>query len=70
MKGVRVEMDHGGRSLKSQMKRADKLQSVYTLILGEREIAEKKALLRNMRASTQTEVHLDHIEETIIELER
>ena len=70
MKGVRVEMDHGGRSLKSQMKRADKLQSVYTLILGEREIAEKKALLRNMRASTQTEIHLDQIEETIIELER
>jgi len=70
MKGVRVEMDHGGRSLKSQMKRADKLQSVYTLILGEREIAEKKALLRNMRASTQAEVHLDQIEETIFELER
>ena len=48
MKGIRVEMDYAGRSLKSQMKRADKLKSLYTLILGEREIAENKALLRNM----------------------
>ena len=38
-------MDHAGRSLKSQMKRADKLKSLYTLILGEREISENKALL-------------------------
>jgi len=65
-----VEMDHVGRSLKSQMKRADKLKSAYTLILGEREIAENKALLRNMLSSTQTEVGLDSLEETITELAR
>ncbi|MDP3098401.1 MAG: His/Gly/Thr/Pro-type tRNA ligase C-terminal domain-containing protein, partial [Syntrophales bacterium] len=70
MKGIRVEMDHAGRSLKSQMKRADKLKSAYTLILGEREIAENKALLRNMLSSTQTEVGLDRLEETITELAR
>jgi histidyl-tRNA synthetase len=50
------------------MKRADKLKSLYTLILGEREIAENKALLRNMLSSTQTEVGLDSLEETITKL--
>ena len=70
MKGIRVEIDHAGRSLKSQMKRADKLKSVYTLILGDREIQENKALLRNMRASTQEEIRLDSIEETIMKIER
>jgi histidyl-tRNA synthetase len=68
MKGIRVEMDHAGRSLKSQMKRADRLKSAYTLILGEREIAENKALLRNMLSSVQTEVGLDNLEVTITEL--
>jgi histidyl-tRNA synthetase len=61
-------MDHAGRSLKSQMKRADKLKSLYTLILGEREISENKALLRNMHTSTQEEVGLDRLEETIAKL--
>jgi histidyl-tRNA synthetase len=68
MKGIRVEMDHAGRSLKSQMKRADKLKSLYTLILGDREILENKALLRNMLSSTQEEVGLDRLEETIAKL--
>ncbi len=62
MKGIRVEMDYGGRSLKSQMKRANKLNSAFTLILGDREIDENRALLRDMRASTQEDVALDKLE--------
>jgi histidyl-tRNA synthetase len=70
MNGIHVEMDHAGRSLKSQMKRADKLKSVYAMILGDREILENKALLRNMRTSTQQEINLDCMEETILKIER
>ena len=70
MKGIRVEMDYAGRSLKSQMKRADKLKSSFALILGEREIDENRALLRNMRTSTQEEVALDDLEETIMKISR
>ncbi|MCE5264093.1 MAG: histidine--tRNA ligase [Deltaproteobacteria bacterium] len=70
MRGVHVEMDHAGRSLKSQMKRADKVKSTYALILGDREIQENKALLRNMRSSTQEEIRLDDMEETILKIER
>jgi histidyl-tRNA synthetase len=70
MKGIHVELDHAGRSLKSQMKRADRLKSAYTMILGDREIQENKALLRNMLTSTQEEIHLDSMEETILKIER
>lgn len=70
IRGVHVEMDPAGRSLKSQMKRADRMKSVYTLILGDREIQENKALLRNMRSSTQEEIRLDSMEETILKTER
>lgn len=70
MKGIRVEMDYDNRSLKGQMKRANRLNSAFALILGEREIDENRALLRNMRASAQEEVRLDDLEETIMKIAR
>ena len=70
MKGIRAEMDYTVRSLKSQMKRADKLKSSFALIIGEREIDDNRALLRDMRASTQEEVALDDLENTIMKLSR
>jgi histidyl-tRNA synthetase len=66
LKGIPSEMDYTGKSLKSQMKRADKLESLYVLILGDKEIAENSAELRNMRKSTQETVELDRIEEIVI----
>ncbi|MBE9547348.1 MAG: histidine--tRNA ligase [Proteobacteria bacterium] len=71
MRGIRTEMDYSGKSLKSQMKRSNKLNSHYTLILGEREIEEKKAELRNMKEGTQETIsfdNIDNIEETIIDI--
>jgi histidyl-tRNA synthetase len=70
MKGRRVEMDYTSKSLKSQMKRADKLKSSFALIIGEREIDDNRALLRNMRASTQEEVALEDLERTIMKIAR
>jgi histidyl-tRNA synthetase len=70
MKGLSVEMDYAGRSLKSQMKRADKQRCQYALILGEREIEENKASLRNMQTGVQEEANLDNLEETIIKSAR
>ena len=70
MQGIRAEMDYTAHSLKSQMKRADKLKSSFALIIGEREIDDNRALLRNMRASTQEEVALDELEKTIIKIVR
>ncbi|MEN6317334.1 MAG: histidine--tRNA ligase [Syntrophaceae bacterium] len=68
LKGIQSEMDYSAKSLKSQMKRADKLKCYYTLILGEKEIMEKKAELRDMRKGTQENISFDHIEESIIKI--
>jgi histidyl-tRNA synthetase len=70
MSGILTEMDYLGKSLKSQMKRADKFQCAYTLILGEKELRERKAELRNMRQGTQETIGLDGIEETILKFVR
>ncbi|HVO67076.1 MAG TPA: histidine--tRNA ligase [Syntrophales bacterium] len=68
--GIQTEMDYSGKSLKGQMKRADKLNSHFTLILGDREILESKAELRNMKKGTQETLSLECLEETIIKIIR
>ena len=57
--GIYAECDVVGRSLKAQMKYANKLGAEYTLILGDTEVESGKAQLRNMQDGTQTEVVLD-----------
>ena len=49
--GIRVELNLGGGSFKSQMKRADKSQAEYALILGEQELADEKAGLKPLRGT-------------------
>jgi histidyl-tRNA synthetase len=61
-KGLSVEMEGEVRSLKSQMRRADKLKAVSVLIIGEDELAKGKAVLRDMASKQQTEISLDGIE--------
>ena len=56
--GVYAECDIVGRSLKAQMKYANKLNAAYTLILGDSEIEAGRAQLRNMETGEQTEVAL------------
>ncbi|MGZ3577744.1 MAG: histidine--tRNA ligase [Syntrophales bacterium] len=68
--GIKTEMDYGGKSLKSQMKRADKLSSHYALILGDREISENRAEFRNMQKGTQETIGLDNLENTIVKILR
>ncbi len=62
--GVRVEMDYLGKSLKAQMRRANKLKAAFTLILGEDELESGQAQLKNMSDSSQSLVGL----ETLVEL--
>ena len=57
--GAPVECDLMGRSLKAQMKYANKLGAEYTLIIGDSEIECGKAQLRNMSDGSQREVELD-----------
>ncbi len=63
--GVSAEINYTGKSLKGQMKEADRLGAAYTLILGEREIQEGQAELRHMGRATQQKVKLAGIETEI-----
>lgn len=56
--GFAADMDHVGRSLKAQMKYADKTGCRYALILGENEIKEGIVNVRRMDGSEQTSVPL------------
>ncbi len=55
-RGVKTECDIVGRSLKAQMKYADKIDANYTLIIGDSEIESGKAILKNMKTSEQREI--------------
>ncbi len=57
--GKYAECDIVGRSLKAQMKYANKIGAEYTLIIGDSEIDAGCAQLKNMSDGTQTEVKLD-----------
>ncbi len=57
--GIKTEIDYEGRSLKAQMRRADKLNSRYVLILGEEELKSGRAILRDMTKKDQEEIRLD-----------
>jgi histidyl-tRNA synthetase len=47
--------------LKSQLKSADRLKAVYTIILGEEELKAGRAAVREMTTSQQVEVGLDGV---------
>ena len=63
--GIRAELDYERKSLKSQMRRADKLKARYVLILGDEEIRRGRAVLRNMEDKSQEDVPTDRIVEMI-----
>ncbi len=54
-----VAMDHEGRSLKSQMKQANKADAKYVLIIGDNEIERGKGVLKNMVTQQQQDVKLE-----------
>jgi histidyl-tRNA synthetase len=56
--GLRSAMDPAGRSLKNQMKQAGKSAARFTFILGEDELANNVAILRNMATREQQEIPL------------
>jgi histidyl-tRNA synthetase len=54
--GHRVYLDFDGRSLKSQMRLADKLGAKFVIIIGEEELKSGKLLLRDMATKEQKNV--------------
>lgn len=59
--GLSARMDYAGRSMKSQMKQADKANARYALILGEDELAKGVVTVRDMESSGQEQVAREDI---------
>lgn len=59
--GINADCDIMGRSLKAQMKYADKISARFVLMLGDSEIESGKATVKEMATSEQTEIALDDI---------
>lgn len=64
-KGLRVAMDLEGKSLKSQMKQADRAKARHVLILGEEELAAGRAALRDMSSKEQRQVPIAGTQEAL-----
>jgi histidyl-tRNA synthetase len=62
-KGYTVTYDLIKRSVKAQLREANKLNCKYTIILGEDELRAGKIIVKNMNNGEQTEVELNKFEE-------
>ena len=56
--GMRAQSDLMGRSLKAQMKYADKIKAIYTVVLGDDEVANQSAVAKNMLTKEQITLDL------------
>ena len=63
--GLSAAMDFAGRSMKAQMKQANKMGAKYSVILGEDEISEGVVMLRSMEDSSQAKVPMNQVAEKI-----
>lgn len=66
--GIHTETDVVGRSLKAQMKYADKIGAKYTAVIGSDELQNNTVKVKNMTTGTATELSLDNFEDNFLRL--
>ena len=59
--GLTANMDYAGRSMKAQMKQANKHHARYALILGEDEVANGIVQLKDMEKSEQQSIKMEDV---------
>ncbi len=57
-KKIKADLDHKGRSVKAQMRRADRLGSKTVMVLGEKEVAEQRGQLKLLSTGETLSVSL------------
>jgi len=65
-KKIRCELDFLNRSLKAQMKEADRQKAKKVLIIGEDELKKGKATLRDMQKKEQKEIEFEKLVQELI----
>ncbi len=63
--GIKADSDDIGKSVKAQMKYANKIDSKYSMILGENELNSNTANVKNMETGEQTKINLNNIIEEL-----
>ncbi len=62
-KGIRVETEYEDKSLKSQMRKADKSKAQYSIIIGENELEKRIFSLREMKTGSEKSLPLKKLAE-------
>ena len=62
---ISADSDHLDRSVKAQFKYSDKINSKFTIVIGDDELANDSATLKNMQTSEQTTVKLSELVEEL-----
>jgi histidyl-tRNA synthetase len=68
MAGLRAERAYGAKSMKSQMKSANKSRAVVAVIIGDDELARGVATVRPMDGGEQSEYPLDAVVATVADI--
>jgi len=63
--GISSQMDYDERSLKSQLKLANRIGADYAVIVGDEELADGEVLLRDMNTGAQDAVLLSTLKEVL-----
>ncbi len=63
--GFSAETDLMGKSVKAQMKYADKLGATYSVVLGDNEVESNKAVLKNMQTGETKDISMDTLIERL-----
>ena len=64
--GFKVQTDICAKGLKAQMKFANKIGALFTLVLGDNELENNKANLKNMQTGEQTEICIDNLSDELL----
>jgi histidyl-tRNA synthetase len=66
--GYSVQTDICGKGLKAQMKFANKIGAIFTMVLGDNELANNSAKLKNMQSGEEIEINLDELVDKLLNL--
>lgn len=65
LEGIQVDIEYENKSLKAQMKKADKNNSDFAIIIGEDEFKNNKLILKDLKNKTQEEYKINDIVERL-----
>ena len=65
--GISAEIDYESKSLKAQMRAADKLNARFAVFLGDEEVSQNSVTLKDMRSAEQSKIGLTDLSKILKE---